>query len=83
MISYTNVEVTYNSGRKFGQYELLKVTKLITERISPDELRIEFLEDTSQAKASVRLPVRLAIPLARELLSVAEGYVSESVSEVA
>ena len=34
-------------------------------------------------KAWIYLDPELAIPLARNLLSVAEGYVSESVSEVA
>ena len=40
-------------------------------------------EQGSVEKAWIYIDPELAIPLARNLLSVAEGYVSESVSEVA
>ena len=44
---------------------------------------IEFVGGDSIKSARIYLEPELAIPLARSLLSVAEGYVSDSKSEVA
>ena len=88
MASHIIVYTKYNSGNDFGGG--LEVSKFSVKKrglkTSPNKWKmcVDFEgEQGSVKKAWMYLEPELAIPLARALLSVAEGYVSESVSEVA
>ena len=82
MASDMTVYTTYHSGSDFGG--TLKVSKFSVEKVGRSKkMVIEFVGGDSIRSARIYLEPELAIPLARSLLSVAEGYVSESKSEVA
>ena len=88
MSSFIRVHTKYPSGKNFGGG--LEVSKFSVKKrgvkTSPDKwkMSVDFEgEQGSVKRAWIFIDPELAIPLARTLLSVAEGYVSESVSEVA
>ena len=82
MASHMTVYTTYHSGGDFGG--TLKVSKFSVGKVGRSKkMVIEFVGGDSIKSARIYLEPELAIPLARSLLSVAEGYVSDSKSEVA
>ncbi len=85
MGSEARAGVTYSSGMEY--WELLNVSTLrvMKSRTTPDseQITIELLVDNSPAKGYIKLTLNLAITLARSVLSVTEGYISEAVSKVA
>jgi len=86
MGSYITVYTTYSdSSYDFGG--TLAVRKFNVRKAgiqaSPDTMRVEFGGTGSVKRARMLLEPDIAIPLARNLLSVAEGYVSESITELA
>ena len=88
MSSFIRVHTKYPSGNDFGGG--LEVSKFSVKKrgvkTSPDKwkMSVDFEgEQGSVKKAWIYIDPELAIPLARNLLSVAEGYISESESEVA
>ena len=89
MSSFIRVRTTYHSGNDFGgglEVSKFSVKKrgLKTSQDNKWKMSVDFEgEQGSVEKAWIIIDPELAIPLARALLSVAEGYVSESVSEVA
>ncbi len=82
------IYTTYHSGNDFGGS--LEVSKFSVKKrgLRTDSNKWKMFVDFEGEQGSIKnarmyLEPELAIPLARSLLSVAEGYVSESVSEVA
>ena len=80
MIVYTK----YNSGNDFGGG--LEVSKLKVKKAGwksrPNLVYVGFEGGGAIQKAWMYLEPKIAIPLARNLLSVTEGYTSESDLEV-
>jgi len=74
------VYTRYRSGNDFGG--TLKVSKLSIQK-RPEGMYVEFEGEGSVKRAWMYLDTDIAIPLARNILSVAEGYVSKLESEVA
>ena len=84
MASDMTVYTTYHSGSDFGG--TLKVSKFSVKKVGvprSSKIRVEFEGKASIRSARMHLESELAIPLARALLSVAEGYVDKSESEIA
>jgi hypothetical protein len=79
------VYTKYASGYVFREF--LQVSKFSVEKVGsearPNTIHVRFEETGSVEEAEIYLEPELAIPLARNLLSVAEGYIFESRSEVA
>ncbi len=79
------VELRYSSGMKYT--ESISVSKVCARKAGsqaePNVLAIELQDVNSQARVYISLRPEAAIPLARAMLNVAEGYASESESEVA
>ena len=80
-----NVEVTYAvTGIQYGGS--LEVSKFCVQKAGlvsvPDRMANTFDGTGYLRQASIYLEPEVAIPLARSLLSVAEGYVSESETAV-
>ena len=86
MASHIIVYTKYHSSNDFGgglEVSTLRITRTGTQA-SPAKLHVEFEgEEGSVKKAWMFLEPQFAITLARSLLSVAEGYISQSESEVA
>ena len=80
------VMLRYQSGVEYREgLSVSKVCAQITgSQAHPNELvAIELQDMDSQARVYITLQPEAAIPLARAMLNVAEGYASESESEVA
>ncbi len=79
------VSLTYQSGIVYR--EVLSVSKVCAKKAGsqakPNEIAIELKGVNSQARVYISLHPEAAIPLARAMLNVAEGYASKSESEVA
>ena len=79
------VYTTYHSGADYGGR--LKVTKFsigkVGKGIAPERMHIEFEGEGSVKKVSMYLDHDIAIPLARSILTVAEGFVSKLESAIA
>ena len=79
------VYTTYLSGSDFGGR--LEVSKFSVRRMGTkgrlDRMQVGFEGKGDIKRAWMYLDSDIAIPLARSLLSVTEGYITESVSEVA
>ena len=76
----------YHSGYDFGG--LLSLGKFSVKHTGTQERPTNRMSVTFEGKGSVKsarmhLDFDVAVPLARALLGVAEGYVSESVTELA
>ena len=83
MASHMVVYTRYHSGSDYGG--TLEVSKFSVQKPRiprSNRMCVEFEGEASIKSARMYLEPELAIPLARSLLSVAEGYVSESVAEV-
>jgi len=77
MASDMSVGITFSTSQKtFGGP--LEVNKFWVRRSASNKLSILFLGTGYLTKASMSLSPELAIALARDMLSVAEGYVSKS-----
>ena len=78
------VMLRYQSGVEYR--EGLSVSKVCAKKAgsqaTPNDLAIELQDVNSQARAYISLTPELAIPLARAMLNVAEGYASKSESDV-
>jgi len=79
------VMLKYRSGVEYR--ESLSVSKVCAKKAgsqaTPNELAIELQDVNSKARLYLSLAPESAIPLARAVLNVAEGYASKSESEVA
>ncbi len=84
MSSPITMYTRYHSGNDFGG--VLQVNKFLVQKRGtpyPDDISIEFEGDQgSVSKAWMIVEPKLAIALARCLLSVAEGYASETKSDI-
>ncbi len=79
------VMLRYQSGVEYR--EGLSVSKVCAQKAGsqaePNVIAIELKDVNSQARVYISLRPEAAIPLARAMLNVAEGYASKSESEVA
>ena len=77
--------VIYSSGMEYWEPLTVNTLRVMKSGTTPDseQITIELLADNSPAKGYIKLTPNLAITLARSILSVAEGYISEAVSKVA
>lgn len=80
------VYTKYLSGSDFGgQLKLSKfsVRNTGTQKRATNRMEVRFEGEGSVKSARMYLDFDVAVPLARTLLGVAEGYISESVTELA
>lgn len=86
MSSFIRVHTTYHTGNDFGgglEVSKFSVKKRGIKTQDKWKMSVSFEgEQGSVRDARIYIDPELAIPLARTLLNVAEGYISESVSEV-
>ncbi len=75
--------VIYATGMEYNQPLNVSTLRVTKSGIKPDEIMIELLEDNSRSKGYVRVAPELAIPLAKAILVVAEGYASKAELQVA
>ncbi len=73
------------SGKPYYPALNVSMVRVMKSGTAPDseQITIELLEDNPPGKCSIKLAPSLAIVLARTVLSVAKGYISEAVSKVA
>jgi hypothetical protein len=73
-------KVIYGSGMTYDYP--LDVTTLRVSKTAADNIAVELISGSSQARGYFWVAPKIAVPLARAILSVAEGYISVAEQQI-